>query len=431
MKQKIFWQQWLIIFIIVIVIIGTVKLLVFPDSSAAEQSGGEFNASFSASAPEDSIPWTMFRGNYFHTGFANVSGPAEANLKWKIKTGSGNAGAPPPNSVIIGSNGVIYVGSDEGITALNPDGSELWKEDYNSVQGPALSNDEKVIYFAGQSFIGALNSVNGAEIWEFQVGSDALFGPTIGSDGTIYQGSWDHYFYAINPNGTLKWKYETSGCVSYPASIDSSGFIYLGGGDAHCGEDGKVYSFTPSGELRWTYDTGVMRVGTPVISGDGNIILAAAPYLIVLFPDGTLDWKLGPSDSGAGSGQSCGLPPLPPCQGGVMPELSGIISPVIGPDGMIYAGNSAGLISAVNPSTREVEWDYSTSGVGLPSFPVADKDGTIYFGSINGNMYAVDNAGVLKWVYETGGGISEASPAMGSDGTLYFTSNDGYLYSLQ
>ncbi len=31
--------------------------------------------------------------------------------------------------------------------------------------------------------------------------------PAIGDDGTIYFGSDDNYFYALNPDGTLKWKF--------------------------------------------------------------------------------------------------------------------------------------------------------------------------------------------------------------------------------
>lgn len=66
----------------------------------------------------------------------------------------------------------------------------------------------------------------------------------------------------------------------------------------------------------------------------------------------------------------------------------------------------------------------------MPSFPVVDKEGTVYIGSVDGKMYAVGKDGKLLWEYQTGNKISEASPAIGPDGTLYFTSMDGYLYAI-
>ncbi|MEN3041771.1 MAG: PQQ-binding-like beta-propeller repeat protein, partial [Fervidobacterium sp.] len=60
--------------------------------------------------------------------------------------------------------------------------------------------------------------------------------PAIGSDGTIYVGSSDYYFseysylHAINPDGTLKWKYQTGGLISSSPAIGSDGTIYFGNG---------------------------------------------------------------------------------------------------------------------------------------------------------------------------------------------------------
>jgi len=52
---------------------------------------------------------------------------------------------------------------------------------------------------------------------------------------------------------------------------------------------------------------------------------------------------------------------------------------------------------------------------------------TITYDHINQKMY---KNGQLVWSYQTGNKITEASPAFGADGTLYFTSMDGYLYAI-
>jgi outer membrane protein assembly factor BamB len=57
---------------------------------------------------------------------------------------------------------------------------------------------------------------------------------------------------------------------------------------------------------------------------------------------------------------------------------------------------------------------------------VVAADGTVYFGSDDGCLYAVTSDGRQKWVYPTSHPIRK-SPALGSDGLVYFTSEDWYL----
>ena len=40
-------------------------------------------------------------------------------------------------------------------------------------------------------------------------GAISYSSPVIGTDGTIYIGSSDYYLYAVNPFGSLKWRYQT------------------------------------------------------------------------------------------------------------------------------------------------------------------------------------------------------------------------------
>src|SRR5262249_14897082 len=62
------------------------------------------------------------------------------------------------------------------------------------------------------------------------------------------------------------------------------------------------------------------------------------------------------------------------------------------------------------------------------SFPVA-ANGTVYFGSSDGNLYAVDGAtGQAKWVFKTGGWINP-SPVV-TDGMVFIGSDDKNLYAV-
>ena len=56
-------------------------------------------------------------------------------------------------------------------------------------------------------------------------------------------------------------------------------------------------------------------------------------------------------------------------------------------------------------------------------------DGTVYFGTGGGNVYALDAAsGNLKWKFQTGD-VVHASPAI-ADGTIFIGSWDSYFYAL-
>ena len=56
--------------------------------------------------------------------------------------------------------------------------------------------------------------------------------PAIGSDGTVYVGSWDKKLYAINPkSGAKKWEFKTGRGVSSSPTIGSDGTVYVGSND--------------------------------------------------------------------------------------------------------------------------------------------------------------------------------------------------------
>jgi hypothetical protein len=71
--------------------------------------------------------------------------------------------------------------------------------------------------------------------WKFQTAGGVASSPAIGSYGTIYVGSWDRYFYAINPEGTMKWKFEAGLYVESSPAIGPDGTIYVYSGNRSYG----------------------------------------------------------------------------------------------------------------------------------------------------------------------------------------------------
>ncbi|MDI6810261.1 MAG: PQQ-binding-like beta-propeller repeat protein [archaeon] len=152
-------------------------------------------------------PWPMFRHDPQHTGRSPYTGPETPTLKWSYVTRGCIRSSPA-----IGSDGTIYVGSEDGnLYAINPDGTLKWS---------------------------------------YATGDDVDSSPAIGSDGTIYIGSYvsgeDCNLYAINPDGSLKWRYLTGGYIGSSPVIGSDGTIYVGSDDHYLYAIGEAAQPTPT-----------------------------------------------------------------------------------------------------------------------------------------------------------------------------------------
>ncbi len=103
-------------------------------------------------------------------------------------------------------------------------------------------------------------------------------------------------------------------------------------------------------------------------------------------------------------------------------------NPTLGSDGTIYIGSSNSILYALNPD-GSLKWSYTTGGA-IYNSPVIASDNTIYIGVMgDGKVYALNPNGTLKWSYSTGGSIY-GSAAIGSDETLYVGSIDNKLYAI-
>jgi outer membrane protein assembly factor BamB len=82
----------------------------------------------------------------------------------------------------------------------------------------------------------------------------------------------------------------------------------------------------------------------------------------------------------------------------------------------------------ISPENNAVKWLYSKAAIVGPS-PAIGADGTVYAGSHDNNLYALNADGTLKWSYTTMEDVF-FSPAIGADGTVYVGNVDLKLYAL-
>src|ERR1700745_837546 len=128
-----------------------------------------------------------------------------------------------------------------------------------------------------------------------------------------------------------------------------------------------------------------------------------------------------------------------------------VISSPVFKDNAIYFGSDDGNVYAVDAATGHQIWKRATNGP-VPATP-AIAPGTVYVGSYDGKFYALNaQTGAMKWKFATEGerqfeakglhgwqpknqtfadafDVFLSSPAV-VDGAVYFGSGDGNLYSL-
>ena len=222
-------------------------------------------------------------------------------------------------------------------------------------------------------------------------------------------------FYALNPDGSLKWRtdeigapFDMYGWYSVPA-IDIDGKIYVTSTD---GSDNILYAINTNGEIVGECaphePSGIDSGMSPAIGPDGTIYFAAtARILCAVNSEGlTLKWKFDTEDTFAMTGY-------------------GVVA--IGLDGTIYLCADKDLI-AIDSEDGTEKWRFD-AGWGLIRTPAVGSDGVIYVLAqhiFSSRLYAINPDNTLKWRVDLG--FRGGGPAIGLDDTIYITAGD-YLYA--
>lgn len=164
----------------------------------------------------------------------------DGTKKWAFAVG-GNI----QSGIAIDTDGTIIAGVDKGgssgaVYAVNPDGTQKWNKSVTgriSVCAPALVDGRIYVGTKEGNNLLALNASNGTQLWSFATpGAIVNSSPAVDKNGVVYFGSWDNHVYAVNPDGTLKYKFLTGGDVWSSPAIGTDGTVYIGS------YDGKLYA---------------------------------------------------------------------------------------------------------------------------------------------------------------------------------------------
>jgi outer membrane protein assembly factor BamB len=226
----------------------------------------------------------------------------------------------------------------------------------------------------------------------------------------------------------IKWKFKTGGAViSTPAVID--GTAYFGSNDHY------LYAVNlADGLQRWKFKTGSRVTSSPAVyngavffaSYDGNIYAVDAK-------SGEQRWKFASEGERRFMGRHLhGADPA----GESMPDPFDfyLSSPAIDAD-TVYIGSGDGNVYALDAQSGTLRWKFRTGNVVHASPAIAN--GMVYIGSWDSYFYALDaKSGQERWRFKTGedheiaNQVGIQSSALIADGTVYFGCRDSNLYAL-
>lgn len=302
----------------------------------------------------------------------------------KLAVGAAIGSATSSTSVTaqaVAEASTVYAVRNDGLHAINVDtGTDEWifdQESELSYSSPTVA-DGTVYIGSENKTLYAINAATGEQIWTYTEPSHEIRSSPTVVDGTVFVGGspfGNGTVHAVNAaTGEQEWTFTEpdNGAPAPPNVVNDAVYIP--------GIDGTVYSIdAETGEKNWSHSFFDAQISSRPTVADGTVYI------------GTSGFTLKALDADSGEEQWS------------VDEYTGVISVPTVVDGTVYAGagpyDDVGPLFAVNATTGEVEWEFSTpDGIRDEGGPTV-YDGVVYVGTEGGELYAVDaDTGDQKWV---------------------------------
>lgn len=277
---------------------------------------------------------------------------------------------------------------------------------------PGMLVNQEVVFLAYNNHVHALDLNNGQEIWKFprEAQNPVSFyaHPVLTNEGQLIVGGYDHVLYGLNPqNGEQIWTFKEA-----KNRYIATPLVYEDGRIFAANADGVLYAVQivdgSTVKLLWKFTTEMPLWATPTTDPQCNCIYLTGMDHHVYSIDaqtGNLNWKTEDLE-----GAMIGMP-------------------VYGPNRLLYLGTFNKEMLALDATSGDIRWRYSTQGW-IWSSP-ALVDGKLFFGDLAGYFYALDaDKGTLVWSEPLQADGPIAGTPLISDQQIYFTTRNGSIFTV-
>ncbi len=323
-----------------------------------------------------------------------------SQLVWKFRCEDEIRGTPTvwDNSVYIG----VY---DNNLYVLNAlDGTYRWQFSSNGgiATTPVIVPEENLVMFGSQDkTFYALDARTGQLAWSFPTDAPIRSSPVV-HHGVVFFGNDDGKLFALRFNaisGRLAWKHDCNAPIrSRPCIHENLVIVGTEAGEVICVDLGNTFKWRFNKPKRPIYSSPVVHDGVVVFGGMDMHLYG------VDIQNGWGVWRQRIGGRIVGS-------PL-----------------IVGRN--VYVGADDNTLYAMELGTNKPPiWKFVTEGQ-IVSAPVF-ANGAVYFGSADHCVYSVDTRkGQQRWKYETGGPITSSGAVAENGTTLYIGSTDKTMYAL-
>jgi outer membrane protein assembly factor BamB len=265
---------------------------------------------------------------------------------------------------------------------------------------PGITATEETVYVAYATDVLAINAGNGTQVWRYPEKADGrrnFFAPPALNGEQLLVGDYTNVLSAISrQNGTERWAFDGAEgrFIGSPLVVD--GMILAPSNDHH------LYALNDLGQMQWKFEAGHGLWGSPAADGEVVYLPSMDHNLYALrMSNGQEIWRV---DTGG----------------------SIVHSPELSDDGRIYVGTLANEVLALD-TNGNIRWRIPTDNA-VWTRPTL-HDGTLYFGDLDGTIYAVTaDSGSVVWRKNLGSGAVVGSAVVLDDQIIFGTEN-GQLYA--
>jgi outer membrane protein assembly factor BamB len=228
--------------------------------------------------------------------------------------------------------------------------------------------------------------------------------------------------------GGVKWTFKTGGpIVASPAVVD--GVVYIPS------MDGFLYAIEQeTGKEKWKYKSRMPIASSPAVVGGMLYFVSSAGALGAIdIATGQIKWVFATEFERKFEARN--LHGYPSAAQTIPDAWDIFISSPAVYNGKVYFGSGDGNVYAVDAQTGVVQWKFPTKDVVHASQSIANN--TVYIGSWDSYFYALDaETGQERWSLKTGedptihNQVGFQSSAAVVDGTVYVGCRDAHVYAI-